>query len=339
MEKIIRSICSFSKQIDPILIKEQEALVQQLKKAGFSIQTQRFCASEASISEIEQQFSGNENEYLFAIGSLDRKQTQPQLGAFLQAQTPIAFNLQISDEVRPEDVDVLFQIIQKAPSKTFHFTFSFNNAYNSPYFPASNFGKAGFSIGLQPTNLATGRNSLDAWFSNMKQVWLELTDLFKDNPSFLGIDSSIAPLFGGESSFIHFIQQLSPSFNRACSSPIFTQVSNFIKQDNPKPIGLCGLMFPCLEDFELAKLYEIGAFDIERNIFLSLHSGLGIDTYPIGIDESRERVLEILQLMLALSNKYQKPLAARFVSDGKTKIGQQSNFENQYLKDVIIRAL
>ena len=339
MEKIIRSICSFSKQIDPVVIKEQEALVQQLEKAGFSIQTQRFCVSEQSILEIDQQFQNSDKGYLFAIGSLNRQQTQSQLEAFLQAQTPIAFNLQLKDEVRLEDIEVLFQIIQRAPSKTFHFTFSFNNTYNSPYFPASNFGKTGFSIGLQPTNLAAGCDSLSAWFDNMKQVWLELTDLFKNNTSFLGIDSSIAPLFGGESSFIHFIQQLSPSFNKACSSPIFTQVSNFIKQENPKSIGLCGLMFPCLEDFELAKLYEEDAFDIERNIFLSLHSGLGIDTYPIGIDESRERVLEILQLMLALSNKYQKPLAARFVSDGKTKIGQQSNFENQYLKDVIIHAL
>ena len=98
-------------------------------------------------------------------------------------------------------------------------------------------------------------------------------------------------------------------------------------------------MYPCLEDFELADEYEKGNFSIERNIYLSLHSGLGIDTYPIGIDEKPERVLEILQLLQNLSNKYKKPLSARFVSDGKAKIGEKTDFKNQYLKDVTVRPL
>lgn len=98
-------------------------------------------------------------------------------------------------------------------------------------------------------------------------------------------------------------------------------------------------MFPCLEDFELADEFEKGNFTVERNIYLSLHSGLGIDTYPIGIDESPQRVLEILKLIQGLSNKYNKPLSTRFVSDGKAKIGQKTDFQNQYLKDVVVRKL
>ena len=82
-------------------------------------------------------------------------------------------------------------------------------------------------------------------------------------------------------------------------------------------------MFPALEDFELSDEYEKGNFTIERNIYLSLHSGLGIDTYPIGIDEKPERILEILKLLQALSNKYKKSLSARFVSDGKAKSGKE----------------
>ena len=62
-------------------------------------------------------------------------------------------------------------------------------------------------------------------------------------------------------------------------------------------------MLPCLEDFELADEYEKGNFSIERNIFLSLQSGLGIDTYPIGINESPERILNILKIVQSLSNK------------------------------------
>lgn len=59
--------------------------------------------------------------------------------------------------------------------------------------------------------------------------------------------------------------------------------------------------------------------NVEKNIYLSLHSGVGIDTYPIGIDE--------------------KPLSARFVSDGKAKIGEETDFKNKYLKDVLIKPL
>ena len=120
---------------------------------------------------------------------------------------------------------------------------------------------------------------------------------------------------------------------------LYLRITNFIKHENPKPIGLSGLMFPCLEDFELADEYEKGNFSIERNIYLSMHSGLGIDTYPIGIDESPQRVFEILSLLQGLARKYQKPLSARFVSDGTAKIGEQTHFKNQYLKDVVLKPL
>lgn len=98
-------------------------------------------------------------------------------------------------------------------------------------------------------------------------------------------------------------------------------------------------MFPCLEDFELAAEYEQSNFTIERNAFLSLHSGLGIDSYPIGVDERPERIAEVLKLIQGLSDKFRKPLSARFVSDGKANIGQLTHFENPYLKDVVVRPL
>ncbi|MEK9169164.1 MAG: hypothetical protein AAB788_00305, partial [Patescibacteria group bacterium] len=62
-------------------------------------------------------------------------------------------------------------------------------------------------------------------------------------------------------------------------------------------------------------------------------------TYPIGIDEKPDNILNVLKLVQGLSNKYKKPLSARFVSDGKSKIGQKSDFKNKFLNDVIIRPL
>ncbi len=48
---------------------------------------------------------------------------------------------------------------------------------------------------------------------------------------------------------------------------------------------------PYLKDFELADEYRAGNFSIVRSVFLSLHSGLGIDTYSMSIDQN-QRVLQ-----------------------------------------------
>ena len=170
-------------------------------------------------------------------------------------------------------------------------------------------------------------------------MWQEIFKLFKNEDDFLGIDSSIAPAFSGKGSLVNFIKRLGYEFNKSITTDIYIKITNFIKINNPKPIGLCGLMLPCLEDFELADEYEKGNFPIERNLFLSLQSGLGIDTYPVGINQNQERLLEVVKLTQKLSNKHNKSLSIRFVSDGKTKIGQQTDFRNEYLKDVVVREL
>jgi uncharacterized protein (UPF0210 family) len=173
----------------------------------------------------------------------------------------------------------------------------------------------------------------------MKAVWSELDSICSSEEGFLGVDTSIAPLFSGRGSFIDFIKRMGHDFSRSVTTDVYLRITRFINEAYTKKVGQCGLMFPCLEDFELAAEYEQGNFPIERNAFLSLHSGLGIDSYPIGIDERPERIAEVLTLLQGLSSKYQKPLSARFVSDGKAGIGQLTHFENPYLKDVVVRPL
>jgi hypothetical protein len=57
------------------------------------------------------------------------------------------------------------------------------------------------------------------------------------------------------------------------------------------------------------------------------------------MDEHPQTVLHILRLLQRLSNRYDKTLSARFVSDGQAKIGARTHFGNPYLKDVTIRPL
>ena len=336
-EKIIRTVCQFTTDRSARPFGRVNLAADLLAEQGYEIQTKRVCfGHNMSIKEAANRRPSE--DYLLSVGTLSRQDAKWQFEDFL-THPNISFNLDLTDEVTFDDVDLAFNIFDRAPARTFNFTFVFNNAAGSPYFPSATYAQDGLAVGLQSTNLAAGCLNLQQWFNKQKQAWQELDTLLADQPNFLGIDSSVAPLFLGDSSLIEFVRRLKGSFSAAVTTDLFTQITHFLKTENPRPVGLCGLMFPCLEDFALAEEYEAGNFSIERNIFLSLHSGLGIDTYPIGIDEKPARVMEILKLVRALSLKYNKPLSVRFVSDGRAKVGQKSDFNNVYLQDVTIRPL
>lgn len=335
-DRIIRTICLFKKDIDGSESERLQKLAEKLEFQGYVIQTKRVC-SPAKFGELEQKIE--DDSVMLSVGAVPSKEALENLDSFHTSRDN--FNVELADqELSLEHTKVLFEIIRNAPQKTFNFTHVFNNAPSSPYMPSASYEQDGFAVGLQPTDLAKGANSLEKWLSKLEEVYRELVDIFDQEHDFLGIDSSIAPLFEGNSSLIHHINRWYPQgFSQSLTTDIYTRMSSFIKTKNPKVVGLSGIMLPCLEDFELAREYERGNFSIERNIFVSLHSGLGIDTYPIGVDERPERVLEILKLVQALSNKYQKPLSVRFVSDGKAKVGDKTDFQNQYLYEVEVNAL
>lgn len=337
MKKIIRSICLFRNNATQKDVSTLEQLKNAFEEKGFVVQTLRLCSPTMDLLGLENEIN-NEN-VLLSVGKLSTSQAWEKLNDFYQTKN-MSFNLELAKEnLNPNHVNVLFEIIKNSPSKTFNFTYTFNNASSSPFFPSAVYEKDGFAIGLQPTDLSEDVESLGEWFDNMLSVWKEIDTIGSEHEGYLGIDSSVAPLFEGGSSLINLIKRVGMSFPDSVLTNTYTRITKFIKEANPKPVGLNGLMFPALEDFELAEEYEKGNFSLERNVFLSLHSGLGIDTYPIGVDESKEKVLKVMQTVKALSNKYSKPLAIRFVSDGQAKIGQMSEFKNQYLKDVKIRPI
>lgn len=336
--KIVRTVCYFTDSPGEETINKIEAISHRLSDIGYILQTKRVCSANFELIRLLDEKYVKKG-YVFSLGTLAQNELEKGLKAVYENNNT-SFNYDLSNkEITYDDVNILLAIIKTNPSKTFNFTYVFNNRSSSPYFPSASYEKNGFSIGLQPTDLSENCKSVDEWLNSMKEVWRELNSLFKEDGEFLGIDSSIAPLMSGNSSLIHFINRLGIDFSKSTTSDIYLQITKFIKGENPNPVGLCGLMLPCLEDFELAAEYDSGNFSVERNIYLSLHSGLGVDTYPLGIDEKPERIIEILRLIQGLSNKYHKPLSCRFVSDGKAKVGDKSDFKNQYLKDVTIRPL
>lgn len=336
-QKIVRTVCVFSQSPNDETTAQLDNLESKLVNAGFMVQTKRISSTLTSLNLLLD-LSSKGVGYV-SVGNISLTEAKELLPTFY-SNNALTFNLELAnEEIGLEHVSLLQDIIENNASRTFSFTYTFNNAASSPYFPSARYEKDGFAVGLQPTDLSAGCSSIDEWLEKLKSTWDEIANIFGDEPDFLGIDSSIAPLLEGDSSFVNFIKRIGMTFEQSVTTDIYTRITKFIKEQNPKPVGLCGMMLPCAEDFELTAEYENGNFSIERNVFLSLHSGLGIDTYPIGTDEKSERVLEILKLIQALSNKYKKPLSARFVSDGKAKIGENTDFQNQYLKDCVVRAL
>ena len=334
--QVIRSICYFTRKPNPDAGRRLNEIAAKLVQENWDIETRRICIPETSVKELAGYFN---DSFLLSVGTLSPANALAQLDDFFAAPD-VYFNLDLSStSIDKSDVEVLYKIMANHPEKTFNFTYVFNNVPSTPFFPSASYQRDGFSIGLQSTDLSEGCSSLGDWLGRTEAAWRMLTALFGGDADFLGIDSSVAPFYMGKSSLVNFVKRLGYTFSGSVTSTIYTTISHFIREKNPRPVGLCGLMFPCLEDFELAEEYDEGKFSLERNIFLSLHSGLGVDTYPIGTDEKPERVVEILSLLQHLSNKYRKPLSARFVSDGIARIGEKTNFQNPFLKDVVVRPL
>lgn len=337
IEKVVRSVCGFATTPSEQALLEVEEVASQLERRGFTLQTKRLCCSDVNaVLETDRRLKGS---FILSVGRQDLDEARSLLDDFCSAPT-LNFNIELADEAScNRAVDLWQAVAERAPEKTFNFTYTVNNAASSPFYPSATYQEDGFAIGLQPTNLSVGCRSVDEWLDRVEEVWREVDSLFRDRPSYLGIDTSIAPLLDGPGSLVSFLKRLGFEFDRAATTDLFLRITRRLKAGPVRTVGLCGLMLPCLEDFELADEYEEGNFSVERCLFLSLHSGLGLDSYPVAADESPERIGEVLSLMRGLSIKHRKPLSARFISDGRAKVGERTDFGSPYLRDVVVRPL
>jgi len=335
--KVIRTVCLFTAHPSEHTLAQLEHLCRALAARGFVIQTHRLCSPDRNgVFALDRRTA---TPVLFSLGSQTFDSAQEFLAEFVAANN-VHCNVDLTrEQIDHRHVSLLTTLMRERPSKTFNFAYTFNPVASTPYFPSATYATDGFAIGLQPTDLSDGCQTLQAWLDRLKAVWTELDSMCSAEAGFLGIDPSIAPLGAGRGSFLHFLKRLGQDFSRSVTTDVYLRITRFLTEAAPKKVGLCGIMFACLEDFELAAEYEQGQFPIERAVFVSLHSGLGIDTYPLGVDERPERIAEVLRLVQGLSHKYHKPLSVRLVSDGNAKVGDLTHFGNAYLKDVVVRSL
>ena len=225
MKKIIRTICLFSDEITAQDIEKLDKISQLLKKNNFSIQTKRIC-----LSDYKTQINDKElfdKGILLGLGEQTFEELKENFADFLKSENK-AINLDLTNEnITTEHADILFKIIDSKPDNTFRFTYGFNLPVSSPYFPSAKFGQKGFAIGLQPTDLSENCKSVAEWLEKMKIVWEEIDLLLKSIYGYLGIDSSIAPLFQDSSSLINFVKRLGLDFSHSATTDIYTTISKF----------------------------------------------------------------------------------------------------------------
>ena len=339
--RIVRTVTVFAEQPSRVAFAQADELAERLRELGYVIQTTRACFADATLEQASELLE--RDDQFASVGTLTTAAARAQIDAFC-SRPNTSFHVDISDGVTDDEVDFFFELMDTAPERTFGFSWVAQNPPSGPFFNAARFEVPGFAIGLQSTDLAVDCATLEEWQAACARAWLEINGVFTADPDFLGIDSSVAPMGGESGSLVRFLRRIAPqhqaaSFSDLATTDVFTRITEHLGRHTPRPVGLCGLMLPCLEDAGLAEEYEQGNFSIERNLWLSMHCGLGIDTYPIGRDERPERVLQILQLLRALALKHQKPLACRFVADREARIGDRSDFQSPYLTDVTVRPL
>lgn len=337
IEKVVRSICGFASTPSERAVLDVEDVASKLTSRGFLVQTKRLCCLDVDGAvEADHRIQGS---FILSIGRVELEETWSLLDAFCAAPT-LNFNVELTDEAScGQAVDLWRAVVVRAPEKTFNFTFTVNNVASSPFYPSAMYKEDGFAIGLQPTNLSPGCRSVEEWLDRVEDAWREVESLFHEREGYLGIDTSTAPLLDGAGSLVSFLRRLGLEFDRSATTDLFLRISRRLDAAPVRSVGLCGLMLPCLEDFELADEYEKGNFPVERCLFLSLHSGLGLDSYPVGANESPSRIAEVLNVMRGLGIKHGKPLSARFISDGHASAGERTNFQSPYLRDVVVRRL
>lgn len=177
--KIIRTICSFTSEPSIKTLKFIDEIGEKLTKKGYEIQTKRICSKPIDVVlQLDKKYA--DGTHIFSAGSLSAEKIKTNLEKILKAKDT-SFNLDLTNkQITNSDVEILFNIISLNASKTFNFTYVFNNKPQTPFFPSASYVNDGFSVGLQPTDFSENCKSLDEWLNKVKKSWEEVHNLLNN---------------------------------------------------------------------------------------------------------------------------------------------------------------
>jgi uncharacterized protein (UPF0210 family) len=104
-------------------------------------------------------------------------------------------------------------------------------------------------------------------------------------------------------------------------------------------VGYSGLMLPVLEDKLLAQRWAQSTYDVDSLLAYSAVCATGLDTVPLPGDISVEQIERVFSDIASLAFKWNKPLAGRILPVKGKKAGDQTDFQDPYLFNTVLRPL
>lgn len=224
----------------------------------------------------------------------------------------------------------------------------------TPFYPGSYHTGDGhqFAIGFETANVvrevfAKDKGNVDAAISDLTAaltVHAKVADSAGNKVAaatgwiYLGLDPTATAL--GDVSIARAIEAFTGA--RFGSSGTLTAARIITTAEKAVPVhqvGYSGLMLPVLEDKLLAQRWAESTYDVDSLLAYSAVCATGLDTVPLPGDVSVEQIEQIFTDIASLAFKWNKPLAGRILPvKGKTA-GDQTDFQDPYLFNTMLRSL
>ncbi len=223
-----------------------------------------------------------------------------------------------------------------------------------PFFPGSYHTGAGkqFSIGFEGANVVADVFTKDK--GNADVALADLTAALTKHASvanavgekvaaetgwsYMGVDPTPAPL--GDVSIGAAIEAFTGAkFGSSGTLAAARIITTAVKAVPVKQVGYSGLMVPVMEDKLLAQRWAESTYNVDSLLAYSAVCGTGLDTVPLPGDISTEQIARMLGDVASLAVKWGKPLSARLQPVQGKKPGDQTDFQDPYLFNTLIRPL
>jgi len=151
---------------------------------------------------------------------------------------------------------------------------------------------------------------------------------------FWGIDFSLAPFPEELRSLGSAMRAFGiSSIGQSGSAVAASFLAHCLDRAQFQRIGFCGLFFPVLEDFILAKDAAGGSLTVKDLLLYATICGTGLDTVPLPGEISQEALYAILLDLGALALRHDKPLTARLMPIPGKQAGDPVHFDFEYFAD------
>ncbi len=317
----------FAGLTDDEIIKAVQTLEQTASQAGFNY----IAIGPAGFDNLEDYalvpkiIGATENVFCSAY------MASPEVGVSIPAVRACA---EIITQLAPQDPNGFANL---------YFTALANVPAGSPFFPAAfhDGGAPGFGLATEAASLAvevlSQADGLAAGLQALQQAIEDhgkrLSDVGEQVASqtgfrFTGIDFSLAPFPEESSSLGTALERMGvPHTGQHGSLAAAAMLAATLDQADFPRIGFSGLLFPPLEDANLAQRAAENILTVKDLLMYSAVCGTGLDTIPLPGDTTPEELTPLLLDLAALALRLDKPLTARLMPVPGKQAGEPTTFD------------